>query len=397
MLWLGLFAWLATASDAFAQGKVEPMAASSANAAAIDGSPSLLQAQMEELKAQISKLVAKVETVESGAHALRDDSLNVGDGEMEKSDWTEKVTQAKRAKDCRDLWYEWVRKPVAKDFAPLRTQEAFQSQPAGEPMPSDTCKALPTDPPSSANRKSQYETARKEAIVLLDRYAKTLREELDRERAKLASVASKLDKVAKDEVKEKENERLTMQEVVRWTLVAMPIFVLLVFVVSMAFSRSVQEKLFETRTIVEIVGLAALLMTIIVLGVNDRIDKSALSAIVGSIAGYVFGQQLRQAGVQRVGSSIATATQGAIPDNVAERAAAVQPVAPHPSEIGRDSAADEHPRRVMVGAILMVSGVAIFAVGVLFPDGSSSGGAAPSAAPSSIPSAAPTTSVKVGQ
>lgn len=56
------------------------------------------------------------------------------------------------------------------------------------------------------------------------------------------------------------------------------------------FRERVQERIVERRTLVELVGLAFLMLTIIILGTGEKIGKDVLGTLLGTIAGYIFGQ-----------------------------------------------------------------------------------------------------------
>jgi hypothetical protein len=67
---------------------------------------------------------------------------------------------------------------------------------------------------------------------------------------------------------------------------------LIVLYVATLFARqSTQAVIFQKRTLVEMIGMAFLLLTIIILGTGEKIDKSVLGTLLGTVGGYIFGQQ----------------------------------------------------------------------------------------------------------
>lgn len=77
-----------------------------------------------------------------------------------------------------------------------------------------------------------------------------------------------------------------------YAILIMIAVLLLMFISLRFFSADVQYKIIESRTLVEVVGIAFLLLTVIILGTGEKVDKSSLGTLLGSIAGYIFGQQI---------------------------------------------------------------------------------------------------------
>lgn len=51
-------------------------------------------------------------------------------------------------------------------------------------------------------------------------------------------------------------------------------------------------KIVENRSLVEVVSMAFLLLTIIILGTGEKMPKEAIGTLLGSIAGYIFGRKI---------------------------------------------------------------------------------------------------------
>lgn len=66
------------------------------------------------------------------------------------------------------------------------------------------------------------------------------------------------------------------------------------FILLLMFGRSIQAHIIDRRTLVEIIGIAFLLITILTLGATDRMDRAIVGTLLGSIASYIFGQQIAQ-------------------------------------------------------------------------------------------------------
>ncbi|WP_342375241.1 hypothetical protein NVS55_28595 [Myxococcus stipitatus] len=72
------------------------------------------------------------------------------------------------------------------------------------------------------------------------------------------------------------------------------VFVLFaIYLATRWFSLEIQTIIFQQRTLVEMIGLAFLLLTIIILGTGQKIDPAVLGTLLGTVGGYIFGQQIQ--------------------------------------------------------------------------------------------------------
>ena len=67
----------------------------------------------------------------------------------------------------------------------------------------------------------------------------------------------------------------------------------LLFISTRFFQPNIQAIIFQQRTLVEMVGLGFLLLTIIILGTDGKLDESVLGTLLGTVGGYIFGQQVQ--------------------------------------------------------------------------------------------------------
>ncbi|GAA4279306.1 coiled-coil domain-containing protein [Aquimarina mytili] len=56
------------------------------------------------------------------------------------------------------------------------------------------------------------------------------------------------------------------------------------------FQIEIAGKIIEKRSLVEVISMAFMLITIIILGTGDRIGNETLGTLLGTIAGYIFGR-----------------------------------------------------------------------------------------------------------
>jgi hypothetical protein len=78
-----------------------------------------------------------------------------------------------------------------------------------------------------------------------------------------------------------------------WAVPSMIISLSLLFFLTRFFRPEIQAIIFQQRTLVEMVGMAFLLLTIIILGTDGKIDTSVLGTLLGTVGGYIFGQQVQ--------------------------------------------------------------------------------------------------------
>lgn len=77
-----------------------------------------------------------------------------------------------------------------------------------------------------------------------------------------------------------------------WAIYGMIFALLLLFIGLRFFPADTAAKLIEHRSLVEIISMAFILLTIIILGTGDKLGKETLGTLLGTIAGYIFGQKM---------------------------------------------------------------------------------------------------------
>lgn len=81
-----------------------------------------------------------------------------------------------------------------------------------------------------------------------------------------------------------------------WAIIIMVVVLLLLYLATLLFSPEVQQTIFHQRILVEMIGMAFLLLTIIILGTGEKIDRAVLGTLLGTVGGYIFGQQQARRG-----------------------------------------------------------------------------------------------------
>lgn len=75
-----------------------------------------------------------------------------------------------------------------------------------------------------------------------------------------------------------------------WAVYGMITVLLLLFLGLKVFTDAVAISLIENRSLVEVVGMAFMLITIIILGTGQKISSEIIGTLLGTIAGYVFAR-----------------------------------------------------------------------------------------------------------
>ncbi|HEX8821053.1 MAG TPA: hypothetical protein VF794_14085 [Archangium sp.] len=104
----------------------------------------------------------------------------------------------------------------------------------------------------------------------------------------------------KKDLLEKLNElgssQLQTDKLLIWAIIGMIFILFLIFLSAIKVaSPETQRLIFSGRLLVELVGMAFLLLTIIILGTGAKIDRPVLGALLGTVGGYIFGQQVGRA------------------------------------------------------------------------------------------------------
>lgn len=75
-----------------------------------------------------------------------------------------------------------------------------------------------------------------------------------------------------------------------WATIGLIVVLPLLFLLMALFADPVKEKIIENRTLIELVSMAFLLLTIIMLGTANKLMPEAIGTLLGTIAGYIFGR-----------------------------------------------------------------------------------------------------------
>jgi hypothetical protein len=116
-----------------------------------------------------------------------------------------------------------------------------------------------------------------------------------------------------------------------WAIIIMVVVLLLLYLATLLFKPEVQQTIFNQRILVEMIGMAFLLLTIIILGTGEKIDRAVLGTLLGTVGGYIFGQQQARRGGE---AQPAPQPVPAGPPQPTAPQPVAQPAAPQPAASG---------------------------------------------------------------
>lgn len=112
------------------------------------------------------------------------------------------------------------------------------------------------------------------------------RENLREKRKELSNFILEFKKLEKQDEKRRESTDIRLV----YAVYGMIAVLLCLFLGLKVFSDDVAKSLIVNRSLVEVVGMAFMLITIIILGTGEKLSKEILGTLLGTIAGYVFAR-----------------------------------------------------------------------------------------------------------
>lgn len=86
------------------------------------------------------------------------------------------------------------------------------------------------------------------------------------------------------------------ETIVRWTIPSLGVLLVLILLGPRLYSNAIQEDIFSTKLILELLTVYILVSTILILGLANRIQNEVLGTLLGGISGYVLGRSLASRG-----------------------------------------------------------------------------------------------------
>jgi|GEM_PF-2661615 len=114
-------------------------------------------------------------------------------------------------------------------------------------------------------------------------------------RDELAKTLAELDK----SLQEQKQQQGALDRSLVWAVYGMIAALTILFLSLKTFSSDVAGKVVENRSLVEVMSMAFMLLTIIILGTGGKIGQETLGTLLGTIAGYIFGRKLGETSQQQ--------------------------------------------------------------------------------------------------
>ena len=108
-----------------------------------------------------------------------------------------------------------------------------------------------------------------------------------------SSLKDKLKKLRELQTTETELRSQIDQKLV-YAVYAMIGVLLLLFLSLKVLSDDVAKDLIEKRALVEVIGMAFMLLTIIILGTGEKLSREVLGTLLGTISGYIFARGMQK-------------------------------------------------------------------------------------------------------
>lgn len=136
-----------------------------------------------------------------------------------------------------------------------------------------------------------FNESRAAALKILTSLNAKLAEEKKNKDAKWGDIQPRLARI-NESMRLRTEQKDALDKGLVWAIYGMIFALLLLFIGLRFFPADTAAKLIENRSLVEIISMAFILLTIIILGTGDKLGKETLGTLLGTIAGYIFGQKM---------------------------------------------------------------------------------------------------------
>jgi hypothetical protein len=160
-----------------------------------------------------------------------------------------------------------------------------------------------------------FEEQRALHIKSVEQIAARGRTELDGRNAKLKDNQRRLTELDKA-LTEKQAAQTALDRGLLWAVYGMIFALTILFLSLRLFKLELATQLVKDRSLVEMVSMAFILLTIIILGTGEKIGKETIGTLLGTIAGYIFARKIAEEGKEKDRQP----PQGGRPDSPANKA-----------------------------------------------------------------------------
>jgi len=140
----------------------------------------------------------------------------------------------------------------------------------------------------------RIEKVKQDYTAYLNNLATRFKTEVDSRQAKVAEIDKQIGEVDQS-LQEKKDQQGALDRSLVWAVYGMIGALTLLFLSLKFFNSDVAGKVVENRSLVEVMSMAFMLLTIIILGTGNKIGQETLGTLLGTIAGYIFGKKMSEA------------------------------------------------------------------------------------------------------
>jgi len=151
---------------------------------------------------------------------------------------------------------------------------------------------------SDANITSEFNELKANAEKEFNDFIRKINTEIISRKNQDKKLIQELEEINKA-LEEKRDKQSLVEQGLIYAVYGMIGSLLLMFLALRLFHDDVAKEIIKRRSLIEVVGMAFMLITIIILGTGGKINTETLGTLLGTIAGYIFGR----IGADRGGSS----------------------------------------------------------------------------------------------
>ncbi|MEH8016267.1 hypothetical protein MN202_03380 [Rheinheimera muenzenbergensis] len=142
---------------------------------------------------------------------------------------------------------------------------------------------------SETNVKMIFDASKAQLLQKLSSLALELQKEVETREALNKKLLEELGEI-NQELEAKRTKQTIIDQGLIFAVYGMIGVLLLMFLSLRLFHSDVALELVKRRALIEVVGMAFMLITIIILGTGGKINTETLGTLLGTIAGYIFGR-----------------------------------------------------------------------------------------------------------
>lgn len=144
---------------------------------------------------------------------------------------------------------------------------------------------------TAANLRGAFDALKQRSIQVVDALigkAGEIRADLVKKQDSKKEELKKLD----NQLNQLAEQRAIVDQRLIYSVYAMIGSLVVLFFLVRFFTKEIQHAIIDNRVLVEVVAMAFLLLTIIILATGSKLEPQALGTLLGTIAGYIFGRRI---------------------------------------------------------------------------------------------------------